>query len=96
MSDGCYSAIAGMVFKYSAQELLDLCCNFTLNSIAEIQFLGLLRHARYMHRASRRKLIYMDNAIPCSADCGAEIPSVMTDRRSIAPAQRHQNHRCTH
>ena len=33
----------------------------------------------------------MDNAIPCSAGNGAAIPSMLTDRCSIAPAQHHLN-----
>ena len=33
----------------------------------------------------------MDNAFPCSADRGAAIPFMLTDRHSIASAQRHLN-----
>ena len=87
---GHCSTTADGVFKYSVLELLDLCCNFTPNSIARIKSLGLLRRPRYMHRGSKHKFI-TDNAIPCSADRGAAIPSMLTDRRSIAPAQPHLN-----
>ena len=64
--------------------------NFTPNSITKIKFLGLFCYPRYMHKASRRKIIHTDNTIP-HTDCGAATPSMLTDRRSIAPTQRHQN-----
>ena len=95
MLHGGYFTTTDGVCKYSAQELLHLCCNFTPNSIAKIKFLGLLRCQRYMHRASRCKFIHTDNTIPLHADCGAAIPSMLTDRPSIALAQRIKtNHRC--
>ena len=81
---------AGHNPKDSALELLDLCCNFSPNSITGIKSLGLLRCPRYMHRASRRKFM-TDNVFPCSADSGAAIPSMLTDRCSIALAQCHLN-----
>ena len=87
---GRCSAAAGGVFKFSALELLDLCCNFTPNSFTRIKSLGLLHCPRYMHRGSRWKFM-TDNAVPCSSDSGAASLSMLTDRRSITPAQHHLN-----
>ena len=42
MLDGRCSAVAGGVFRCSAQEVMDLCCDFTPGSIAGIGSLGLL------------------------------------------------------
>ena len=76
MLDRRCSAVAGRVFRCSAQELLDLCCHFTPGSIAGIGSFGLLRHSRCVHGASRHNFVCMDNAIP----------SVQTDRRCWGPS----------
>ena len=56
--------------------------------------LSLMCHIRYKLGnnliRNRRKFI-TDNTIPCSAYSGAAIPSMLTDRRSIALAHRHLN-----
>ena len=33
--------------------------------------------------AARRKFVFSNSAIPCGADCGAAVPSVLTDGHSI-------------
>ena len=80
MLGGHCSAAAGLVFKCSTKELLDLCCQFTPNSIPDIKSL-----VSYAAPATCTE--------PPDAGLfnGQWVPYVLTDRRSIAPAQRHQN-----
>ena len=56
----------------SAQELLDLCCHYTPDSIAGIGSLGLLCRPRCVNGASRRKFALMEGATPCGADGGVD------------------------
>ena len=71
MLDGCCSAVAGGVFRCSAQELLYLCCDFTLGFIAGIGSLGLLPHPRCVHGALDSSVIIRTMLFPLCGLTGA-------------------------
>ncbi|KAL6471391.1 hypothetical protein MHYP_G00200410 [Metynnis hypsauchen] len=72
-----------MMLNYSVSQLMKF-NNFTTPScISVIKQLKLLRRPRYIHRSSRRKLVYSNS--------GNAIPSIWSAVRTVAPQSRHRN-----
>ncbi|KAL6491482.1 hypothetical protein MHYP_G00018270 [Metynnis hypsauchen] len=77
-----------MMLNYSVSQLMKF-NNFTTPScISVIKQLILLRRPRYIHRSSRRKLVYSNS--------GNAIPSIWSAVRTVTPQSRHQNAAATH